>query len=175
MPPDFWIAIEKGLQHYTRNASQNNKGAAAAFPGTFNNPRNLLRQAFREQDEIGRSGIFKGRIATQWKVYTAQHVAAKGIKLKMQEWAPKLIKAMWDHTTRIWHYRNDAVHSRDNKHDAQYRRTGAGKGTNQNQTRGTTPQATCIPIKASRKAGSDRRITLQRAEMLGRVSETILR
>jgi hypothetical protein len=27
MPQDFWTAIEKGLQHYTRNASQNNKGA----------------------------------------------------------------------------------------------------------------------------------------------------
>jgi hypothetical protein len=73
MPPDFWTAMEKGLQNYTRNASQKNKGAAAPFPGTFNNPQSLLRQAFREQDEIGWSVIFKGRIATQWKVYTAQH------------------------------------------------------------------------------------------------------
>jgi hypothetical protein len=64
MPPDFWNAIEKGLQHYTRNASQNNKGDAVPFPGTFNRPRNLLRQAFREQDDIGWSGLFKGRIAT---------------------------------------------------------------------------------------------------------------
>jgi hypothetical protein len=118
---DFWIAIEKGLQHYTRNASQNNKGAAGPFPGKFNNPRNLLRQAFREQDEIGWSGIFKVRIATQWKVYTAQHVAAKEIKLKMQEWAPTLINAMWDHTTHLWHYRNDAVHSRDNKNASQFK------------------------------------------------------
>jgi hypothetical protein len=68
MPHDFWTAIEKGLQHYTRNASQNNKGVAAAFPGTFNIPWNLLRQAFREQDEIGWSGMFKGRITAQWKV-----------------------------------------------------------------------------------------------------------
>jgi hypothetical protein len=54
-------------------------------------------------------------------VYTAQHLAAKGIKLKMQEWAPTLIKAMWDHTTRLWHYRNDAIRSRDNKHAAQFK------------------------------------------------------
>jgi hypothetical protein len=59
MPPDLWTSIEKGLQHYPRNASQNNKGAAAPLPGTFNNPRNVLRQAFTEQDEIGWSGIFK--------------------------------------------------------------------------------------------------------------------
>jgi hypothetical protein len=65
MPPDFWTAVEKGLQHYIRNASQNNKGAAAPFPGTFNNSWNLLRQAFREQDKIGWSGMYKERIATQ--------------------------------------------------------------------------------------------------------------
>jgi hypothetical protein len=77
MPPDFWTAIEKGIQHYARNAIQNNKGGAAPFPGTFNNPRNLLRQAFIEQDKMGWSGIFKGRVATQWKVYMEQHLHAK--------------------------------------------------------------------------------------------------
>jgi hypothetical protein len=65
--------------------------------------------------------MFKGRIATQCKVYTAQHLNAKGIKLKMQELAPKLINTMWDHTTRLWHYRNDAVHSRDTKQVAQFK------------------------------------------------------
>jgi hypothetical protein len=47
MSPGLWTAIEKGIQHYTRNASQNNKGSASPFPRTFNNPRNLLRQALR--------------------------------------------------------------------------------------------------------------------------------
>jgi hypothetical protein len=121
MPPDFWTTIEKGLQHNTRNASQNNKGAAAPLPGTLNNPHNLLIQAFREQDGIGWSGMFKGRIATQWKVYTAQHMNAKGITLKMQEWSPKFIKAMWEHTTCLWHYRSNAVHSRDTKQVAQFK------------------------------------------------------
>jgi hypothetical protein len=50
-----------------------------------------------------------------------QHMTAKGIKLKIQEWAPKLINAMWDNTTRLWHYRNDAVHSRDTKQAAQFK------------------------------------------------------
>jgi hypothetical protein len=43
LPPDFGTAVEKGLHHYIRDVSQNNKGAAAPFPGTFKNPRNLLR------------------------------------------------------------------------------------------------------------------------------------
>jgi hypothetical protein len=64
--------------------------------------------------------MYTGRIATQWKVYIAQHMNAKGIKLKMQEWAPKLINALWDHTTRLWHCRNDAVHSRYTSQVAQF-------------------------------------------------------
>jgi hypothetical protein len=63
--------------------------------------------------------MFKGRIATQWKVYIAQHMNAKEIKLKMQECAPKFINAMWEHTTRLWHYRNNAIHSRDTNQVAQ--------------------------------------------------------
>jgi hypothetical protein len=47
LPPVFWTAVEKGLQNSIINASQNNKGAAAPFPGTFNNPQNLLRKLFR--------------------------------------------------------------------------------------------------------------------------------
>jgi hypothetical protein len=46
---------------------------------------------------------------------------AKGIKLKMQEWAPKLISALWDHTTHLWHFRNDAVHSRDTNQVAHFK------------------------------------------------------
>jgi hypothetical protein len=63
---------------------------------------------------------FKGRVTMQWKVYTEQHLNAKGIKLKIQEWSPKLINAMWDHITRLWHYPNDAVHIKDSKQVAQF-------------------------------------------------------
>jgi hypothetical protein len=57
--------------------------------------------------------MYEKRIATQWNVYIAQHMNTKGIKLKMQEWATKLINALWDHTTCVWHCHNDAVHIRD--------------------------------------------------------------
>jgi hypothetical protein len=105
---------ERDTALYKKRESKQQRDASP-FSVTFNNPRNLLRQAFREHDEIRWSGLFKGRVATQWKFYMEQHLDAKGIKLKIQEWAPKLINAMWDHTTRLWHYRNDAVHSRDTK------------------------------------------------------------
>jgi hypothetical protein len=65
MPPDFWMAIEKGIQQYTRNVSENNKGGASPFRGTFNTTSNLLRWTFRDQGEIGRWGLFKRRVATE--------------------------------------------------------------------------------------------------------------
>jgi hypothetical protein len=46
---------------------------------------------------------------------------AQRIKLKMQEWAPKLINVLWDHTAHLWHYFNDAVHSIDTKQVAQFK------------------------------------------------------
>jgi hypothetical protein len=55
------------------------------------------------------------------KVYTEQQLKAKGIKLKIQEWAPTLVNVMWDHTTRIWYYRNDVVQIRDSKQVAQFK------------------------------------------------------
>jgi hypothetical protein len=60
-------------------------------------------------------------VATQWKVYTEQHLNAKVIKLKRQEWAPKVINATWDHTTRLWYYHNDAVQSIYSKQVAQFK------------------------------------------------------
>jgi RPA family protein len=56
----------------------------------------------------------KGRITTQWKVYIAQHMNAKGITLKMQEWAR-------DHTTSLWQCRSEGVHSRDTNQVDQFK------------------------------------------------------
>jgi hypothetical protein len=39
----------------------------------------------------------------------------------MQEWVPKLINAIWDHTACLWHFRNDAAHIRDTKQVAQFK------------------------------------------------------
>jgi hypothetical protein len=69
---------------------------------------------------MGSSELFKGKVATQWKVYTEQDLKSKGIKL-----------------------RNDVVHIRAYKQVAQFkiRCIGKRKGMNQKQTRGNAPQA----------------------------------
>jgi hypothetical protein len=38
----------------------------------------------------------------------------KKLALRAQEWGPKFITALWDHSLRIWHFRNDAFHGDTN-------------------------------------------------------------
>jgi hypothetical protein len=74
MPPDFWTVLEKGIHYYTMDPGQNSKVHVSSFTGTFNTPRNVVQQAFREQYEIGWSNLLKVIITTQWKLYTEQHL-----------------------------------------------------------------------------------------------------
>jgi hypothetical protein len=50
LPNDFWIAMEKGLNGYTR--APNGGAIATPFPLAYNNRRNHLKLALREHDRI---------------------------------------------------------------------------------------------------------------------------
>jgi hypothetical protein len=69
---EFWTAMEKVLHRYTRNP----KGGAinTPFPPTYDNSRNHLKLAFREQDMIGWDNLLKGQVGRQWSVYVKQHI-----------------------------------------------------------------------------------------------------
>jgi hypothetical protein len=99
LPNDFWTAMEKGLNAYTR--APNGGAITTHFPPTYNNRRNNLKLTFREQDRIGWDNLIKGRKGSQWIEYVKQHIQIKNIKLKTSDWAPKIIQALWDHMLRI--------------------------------------------------------------------------
>jgi dGTP triphosphohydrolase len=44
----------------------------------------------------------------------------KKVDLHAQEWGPKFITALWDHSLRIWHFRNDAFHRYTNTQVKRY-------------------------------------------------------
>jgi hypothetical protein len=64
LPNDFWTGIEKGVHRYTRNP----KGGSinTPFPPMYDNRRNHLKLAFREQYTIGWDKLLKGRMGRQW-------------------------------------------------------------------------------------------------------------
>jgi hypothetical protein len=121
LPNDFWTAMQKGLQFYidhplqrVREDPQNpTPKPATPFPHGFNQPLNLLKQAYRAQSNIGWDNFTKGRITRHWQNYINNHLQNKGIKLPKDEWAAKLIIALWEHLRRVWNFRN-GVYQADN-------------------------------------------------------------
>jgi hypothetical protein len=110
---------KKGLNGYTR--APNGSAITTHFPLTYNNRRNHLKLAFREQDRIGWDNLIKVRMGRQWIEYVKQHIQIENMKFKASEWAPKMIQALWDHMLRLWQYRNYALHENDTKKLAQFK------------------------------------------------------
>jgi hypothetical protein len=91
------------------------------FPHGFNQPRNLLRQAYRAQSNIGWDNFTKGRITRHWHNYINHRLQNKNIKLPKDEWAAKLIIALWEHLRQVWNFRNGVYHADNNGRVARYK------------------------------------------------------
>jgi hypothetical protein len=88
-PPTFWIAIEKGINHYATHPLRRDKDNMPPEPqkpfGTmFYTPRNILQVAFRKQSHVGWENFLKRRICTEWCTYIKQHLASSNIKKDYQ-------------------------------------------------------------------------------------------
>jgi hypothetical protein len=119
IPPYFWTAIEKGINHCATNPLKIDKENKPPEPQkhfgtTFYTPRNTLKLAFRKLSHLGWENFLKGRICTEWCTYIKHHLASNNIKKDYQEWATKLILALWEHIYRVWTFRN-TVYNEDNQ------------------------------------------------------------
>jgi hypothetical protein len=109
LPADFWTAIEKGLRHLTTDLKESTS-PPLPFQISVNPSRNHLRAAFQEQKSIKWTNFLEGRMSNRWQQFFTAHVRSKKLDLRAQEWGPKFITALWDHSLRIWQFRNDAFH-----------------------------------------------------------------
>jgi hypothetical protein len=110
LPADFWKVIEKGIHHLSQD-TQESISPPLPFQISVNPITNHLRAAFKEQNSIKWTNIYKGRVSYKWQKFSTAHVCLKGLNLRAQEWGPKFATAMWDHSLRIWQFHNDAFHS----------------------------------------------------------------
>jgi hypothetical protein len=103
LPNDFRTAVQKGLQFYidhplrwVKEDPQNpTPQPVSQFPRGFNQARNLLKQANLAQLNIGVDNFTKGRITRHWQNHINHHLQNKNINLPKEEWAAKLIIALW--------------------------------------------------------------------------------
>jgi hypothetical protein len=74
----------------------------------------LLREAFKTQFQICGLNILKGRMTSKWQDFVLAHIHSKRIRMKVEDWAPKFVMALWKYTLRCWQYRNDTFHADNN-------------------------------------------------------------
>jgi hypothetical protein len=120
LPADFWTAIEKGLHHPPSDLKESTS-PTLPFQISGNPIRNHLRAPFQEQNSIKWTNLLKGRMSHRWQQFATAHVRSKKLDLRAQEWGPKFITALWDHSLRIWHFRNDAFHGDANTQVKRYK------------------------------------------------------
>jgi hypothetical protein len=129
LPNDFWTIVQKGLKFYIDHPLRRVKEdphnptpqLVSPFPHGFNQPRNLLKQAYRAQLNIGWDNFTKGIITRHWHNYINHHLQNKNIKLPKYEWAAKLIIALWEHLQRVWNFRNCVYHAENNGRVSRYK------------------------------------------------------
>jgi hypothetical protein len=57
----------------------------------------------------------------RWQQFATAHVRSKKLDLRAQEWAPKFITSLWDHSLPIWQFRNDTFHGDANAQVKHYK------------------------------------------------------
>jgi hypothetical protein len=72
--------MEKGMHGYTQHPVGGAIGTP--FPPAYDNRRNNIKLAFREQYNIGWNNLLKGRMGKQWIQYVKNHLEHENIKLQ---------------------------------------------------------------------------------------------
>jgi hypothetical protein len=134
LPADFWTAIEKGLHHLPTDLKESTI-PPLPFQISVNPSRNHLRAAFQEQNSIKWTNLLKGCMSHRWQQFANAHVRSKKFDLRAQEWGPKFITALWEHSLRIWQFRNDAFHGDANAQVKRYKLEELERGKTQTRTR----------------------------------------
>jgi hypothetical protein len=77
-------------------------------------PTGTIQRAIQEQNQIGWSNFYRGRISLEW-VTAQQQQYEKQYKTKMdtEQWATSIISTIWHGFLELWEARKDDQHGRD--------------------------------------------------------------
>jgi hypothetical protein len=78
-------------------------------------PTGSLNQALQDQNAIGWTNFYKGRLSKKWEQVQKDHYRkTKATKADPYKWATSVITTMWQGFLQMWENRNDDQHGRDN-------------------------------------------------------------
>jgi hypothetical protein len=116
--PDIWHCIDHGLQHFSRHPlSTDRSRPTPPFGSSLRENNVLLNNAAATKSHIGWPNLLKGRISNEWAKLWTKSMGLQTFKSRERA----LIQALWDHTYRLWIFRNNEDHKNDNRAIAQYK------------------------------------------------------
>jgi hypothetical protein len=78
-------------------------------------PTGSLNYALQDQNAIGWTNFYKGRLSKKWEQVQKDHYRkTKAAKADPYKWATSVITTMWQGFLQMWESRNDDQHGRDN-------------------------------------------------------------
>jgi hypothetical protein len=81
LPADFWIALEKGLQHLPQDIKESTS-PTLPIQISVSPIRNHLREPFQEQNSIKWTNLLKGCMPQKWQQFATAHVRSKKLDLR---------------------------------------------------------------------------------------------
>jgi hypothetical protein len=77
-------------------------------------PSGIIRSALQEQNAIGWTNFYKGRLSKKWEQVQQQHYTqTKPKKADTHRWATSIILTMWQGLLLMWEDQNHNQHGRD--------------------------------------------------------------
>jgi hypothetical protein len=118
------IHVQKIIMQGLTAAIKQKKGTVEEADLSFQ-PSGIIKQALKEQNEIGWINFYKGRMSIKWEQVQRNHYNKQ--KKKQSDphiWATTIITSMWQGFLQMWEDRNNDQHGRDqNKADVKERDT----------------------------------------------------
>jgi hypothetical protein len=101
--------VEKGMQSYVTapKEAKDRTIPTTPFSVTWNRERNALKSAYHAKSKIGWENLVKGRIAQEWVQFME---------------TLKVIGALWEHTQRVWKFRDSIYHADQTGKIVRYKR-----------------------------------------------------
>jgi hypothetical protein len=115
---EIWLSIELGLQHFARHPNKDDASRPGLpFGASIRANHILLNNAASSQTSIGWHNLLKCRISKEWSKLWAKAMGPQ-IATTCER---AIIKALWNHTYRLWIFRNNDYHKNDDRVVAEYK------------------------------------------------------
>jgi hypothetical protein len=115
---DTWFTIEHGLQHFARHSSKDDHSCPQPpFGPSLRANHAVLNNAAASQTSIGRHNFTKGRISKEWSKLRSKSI----VPYVATTYERATSRALWNHSYRLWIFRNNEDHKNDNRSVAKYK------------------------------------------------------